>query len=191
MVVRVLLRPRRPRMEELVDALQRAQASTPELPCMVIAHTIKGWGLECMADPANHSRCRSPRRSRRSSLRDGLSLEDPFALFDEATPRRRALPRRARATRSAPGIARTCELREREPRAPARARSRRTAACPRRSTIDLSLFPLAHTQWMWGQLAAKLVRIGSRGRGRATDAAARKRADRPRSGAGRQRPTSC
>ena len=27
--------------------------------------------------------------------------------------------------------------------------------------IDLSLFPIAHTQWMWGQLAAKLVRLGS------------------------------
>ena len=32
---------------------------------------------------------------------------------------------------------------------------------PESLDIDLSLFPVAHTQWMWGQLAAKLVRIGS------------------------------
>jgi len=37
--------------------------------------------------------------------------------------------------------------------------------CPESLGIDLSLFPMAHTQWMWGQLAAKLVRIGTQDEG--------------------------
>ena len=40
--------------DSIRDALARSREESDE-PYMVIAHTLKGWGLECLADPANHS----------------------------------------------------------------------------------------------------------------------------------------
>jgi pyruvate dehydrogenase E1 component len=148
-------------MEELVDALQRSKLE-PDLPCLVIAHTLKGWGLACLADPANHSTLPEPEEVEAILTRDGLSWDDPFALFDEATPEGKFLAQRREEFRA--GIVAHVALRERN-RERVRAAIATEGGIPESLKIDLSLFPMAHTQWMWGQLASKLVRIGSEAKG--------------------------
>lgn len=144
-------------MERMVEALQRSKLKDYR-PCLIIAHTLKGWGLECAADPANHSALPSKKEIAAILESRGLSIDDPFALFPEDSPEGRFLKRRGDSFRLA--VAAHERLRA-ENRDWIRNAIRRDGDIPRELTIDLSMFPRVHTQWMWGQLATKLVRIGT------------------------------
>ncbi|MEM6572550.1 MAG: pyruvate dehydrogenase, partial [Planctomycetota bacterium] len=139
------------------DALARSREESDE-PYMVIAHTFKGWGLECLADPANHSTLPKGQEIEQLLVDEGLSMDDPFVRFDEGSDEAKFIAGRRDQFRAA--MDEHEELRKRNK---ARVTEAIDAAggIPDSLDIDLSLFPLAHTQWMWGQLAAKLVRIGS------------------------------
>ena len=156
-IIRVLLDLGGHCHDTMVDALRRSRSESEE-PYMVIAHTLKGWGLECLADPSNHSALPSKEELEGILAKAALTLQDPFALFPADTEEGRFLGARRDAFRRVRDEHR--ELRERN-----RARVRRAieerGGLPDTLAIDTSLFPLANTQWMWGQLAAKLVRIGT------------------------------
>ena len=66
--------------QTVVEALQLSRSESRE-PVMVIAHTLKGWGLGSMADPANHSTLPKKKEVEAILKRAGLSMEDPFAHF--------------------------------------------------------------------------------------------------------------
>ncbi|MCA8979024.1 MAG: pyruvate dehydrogenase [Planctomycetes bacterium] len=131
----------------------------PDVPTLVIAHTIKGRGLECEADPANHGILPGKQEVEALLASHGLSLEDPFAHFANDTDEAAFLERRGKEYRD-------CleeHLRSRaKNRAAVKAAVEADGGLPETIGVDMSLFPVAHTQWMWGQLAAKLVRIGTR-----------------------------
>jgi len=158
-VVRVLLDLGGHCLDSLVEALRRSRQESDE-PYMVICHTLKGWGLECLADPANHSTL--PNRAEVEELlhKAGLDWDDPFALFPEDSEERAFLRARRDQFRAARDEHRALRERNRE-------RVRREIAAhgglPATLDIDTKLFPVLHTQWMWGQIAAKLVRIGTHG----------------------------
>jgi len=126
-------------------------------PTLVVAHTIKGLGLECVAANGNHSAMPDESEVQRILAAQGLSLERPFARFAADSDEGRFLAARGLAMRA--GI----EALEEH-----RANNRQIVAdqiaehggMPASLDINLKLAPTAHTQWMWGQLAAKLVRIG-------------------------------
>jgi pyruvate dehydrogenase E1 component len=141
----------------VIDALARSRESR-NVPTLIIAHTIKGWGLDCAADPSNHSTLPEQDEVRRLTEESGASWDDPFAMFDEGSPEGRLLAARRDEFRE--GVERHVELRESN-RTWVREQIERDGRIPESLQIDLSLFPLAHTQWMWGQLASKLVRIGT------------------------------
>jgi hypothetical protein len=122
----------------------------------------QGLGLECRADPRTTRPCPTTRRSPGAAREAGPHAgRTPFALFDgsdeEAASSRRgaAVPRRHRGEHEHAARANRAKVRE---------RSRAGAGARDSLEIDLKLFPMAHTQWMWGQLAAKLVRIGTQTR---------------------------
>ncbi len=142
---------------KMVDALAKAKQE-PSQPCLVIAHTIKGWGLECFADPSNHSALPSEEEVEGILARSGLTRQDPYALFPRGTEEGDYLAERGARFRE--GIARFRRIR-REKREAARRSVEEAGGLPDSLDIDLSLFPMAHTQWMWGQIAAKLVRIST------------------------------
>lgn len=144
-------------MAAIVDALSTAR-SGGDVPTLIIAHTIKGRGLSCAADPSNHSALPDRKELEALLTASGLTWDDPFARFDADTPEGRFL--RQRRDRFREGIAEHYRLRE-ENRARVRSAIARDGGLPESLKIDLSLFPMAHTQWMWGQLASKLVRIGT------------------------------
>ena len=141
----------------VIDALAECERSKT-VPTLVIAHTIKGWGLECAADPSNHSALPDKNEIAGLLQRAGLTQDDPFALFPDNSEEGRFLA--ARRDKFRAGLVRHRELRSAN-RTWIREAIERDGGIPEALNIDLSLFPSAHTQWMWGQLAAKLVRIGT------------------------------
>jgi pyruvate dehydrogenase E1 component len=142
---------------QLVDALRRSREEKDE-PYLIIVHSLKGWGLECLADPANHSTLPDQKEVDELLAKAGLDWNDPFALFPEDSEEAQFLAERRAKFRS--GIDEHDALRARN-KARVQAAIEANGGLPRSIDIDLALFPLAHTQWMWGQLAAKLVRVGS------------------------------
>ncbi len=142
---------------QMIDAL-RASRERPDEPFLIVAHTIKGYGLECFADPSNHSALPRAEEVRELQEARGLSPEDPFALFDDESPEGAYLRERSEEFRQ--GIVEHLAMRT-ENREAARANMARVGGLPDVLGIDLSLFPVVHTQWAWGQLAAKLVRVGT------------------------------
>ncbi|HEX6883076.1 MAG TPA: pyruvate dehydrogenase [Planctomycetota bacterium] len=141
-----------------VIASLREAKTDPSKPTLLVAHTIKGWGLECFADPSNHSSLPSEDEVVGLLARYGLTREDPYALFAPESPEGRYLAERGATFRE--GIARSRKSR-REKREAARRAVELAGGLPETLDIDLSLFPMAHTQWMWGQIAAKLVRVST------------------------------
>jgi len=149
-------------MDSIREALELSRKSEQE-PSLIIAHTLKGWGLECLANPSNHSAL--PSSDEISSLLEwaGLTHDDPYALFDKETDEGRYLDTRRLSFRT--GQQQHRDLRKRN-RAAVREAITAQGGIPPTLMIDTSLFPILHTQWMWGQLAAKLIRIGSQAQAR-------------------------
>jgi len=144
-------------MGKLVEALTQAKED-PAVPVLLVVHTIKGWGLECFADPSNHSSLPSGQEVEAVLERNGLRPADPFELFDEASEEGTYLARRGARFREKILASRA---KRREKRQAAREAVERAGGLPDSLDIDLSLYPSVHTQWMWGQIAAKLVRIST------------------------------
>jgi len=144
-------------MSVVMDALL-ASKEDPSEPFIVVAHTIKGWGMECFANPANHSAL--PRKAEIEAMlaAHDLDLERPFRFFDAGSEEDAYLTERGEVFRA--GIERELQLRE-ENRDNARRHMIEAGGLPDTLGIDTSLFPRVHTQWAWGQLSAKLVRIGT------------------------------
>jgi pyruvate dehydrogenase E1 component len=143
---------------ELVTKALRDSKRDPDEPYLIVAHTFKGWGLECLADPANHSTLPSEREVHKVLTEAGLSPERPFERFAEDSEEGQWLAQRREQFRAAREDSDALVARN---KANVRASIEKVGGLPTTVDIDLSLFPMAHTQWMWGQLASKLVRIGS------------------------------
>jgi pyruvate dehydrogenase E1 component len=126
-------------------------------PTLIIAHTVKGRGLDCVAANGNHSALPEEDEVARILAAHGMTLERPYARFDGDSAEGRFL------------AARGAELRKGIEQLTAQAEANRAkvdrmiaeaGGVPESLDINLKLAPVTHTQWMWGQLAAKLVRIG-------------------------------
>ncbi|MEL6713609.1 MAG: pyruvate dehydrogenase, partial [Planctomycetota bacterium] len=143
--------------ETIREALATSRGDSDE-PYMIIAHTLKGWGLECLADPANHSTLPKGSEIELLVTEAGLSMDDPFVHFAEDSEEGQFIAARRDPFRTAMDEHEALRLRNKQ-----RVQDSIASAgeIPRSLDIDMSLFPIAHTQWMWGQLAAKLVRIGA------------------------------
>ncbi len=140
--------------EACVRAFEQAKKD-PHRPTLLIAHTIKGRGLECVAANGNHSAMPEEAEVEAILAAEGLSFERPFARLDDeagawALERGRELRRAIEALDAGAEANRERITAEIE----------RRGGVPDALDINLKLAPTTHTQWMWGQLAAKLVRIG-------------------------------
>src|SRR4029453_17307987 len=71
-------------LDKMIEAYDRARHD-PDVPYLVIAHTIKGWGLESAAHPANHSTLPSEQEIGRLLEKAGRSMDDPFAPLGKNT----------------------------------------------------------------------------------------------------------
>jgi pyruvate dehydrogenase E1 component len=119
-------------------------------PTLIVAHTVKGWGMDMYAAPGNHSDL--PKEDEVVGLlgTEGLTLERPFAPFPEKSEEAAFLAKRGAWMRA--GIEQIRAERKKN-RESVRARIQSAGGVPRTLEIDMRKFPRAHTQWMWGQLA--------------------------------------
>jgi pyruvate dehydrogenase E1 component len=143
---------------ELIRAM-RASKKEKHDPTLIIAYTIKGWGLDCYAAPGNHSALPSEAEVNRILASEGLCEDDPFARFALDTPEAKFLNERSAVLRK--GTEALWELRERNAQIFVK-RSEQVGEMPKTLGLNLKYLPLVHTQYVWGQLAAKLIRIGNR-----------------------------
>jgi pyruvate dehydrogenase E1 component len=139
----------------MLDALRRSKLD-PINPTLIVAHTIKGWGLSSYAAPGNHNALPPVEEVDQLLAAEGLSKDDPFAPFDPSSEEGRFLERRRQELRN--GQEAIWALHDRNV---ARFTEAATAGLPETLGLNLKYLPQVHTQYVWGQLAAKLIRIGT------------------------------
>ena len=145
-------------VQAMAEALLASRRDTTR-PTIIIAHTVKGWGLEMYAAPGNHSALPGDEEMKRLIGQAGVTEDDPFALFPADSPEGQYLA--GRRTELREGIEAQLVLRDRNHEKVVQEMKQAGSSIPESLEIDLTMFPMVHTQWMWGQLAAKLVRLGN------------------------------
>ncbi len=141
----------------LYDAFKKCRLSQRK-PTMVIAHTIKGWNLDCAAASGNHSALPSDEEVVRIRDSEKIPSNDVFALFGANSEETAFCAKRGEYLHKGFESQRALKQRNLER---ALKRFDEVQGLPDSFGIDLKLVPWANTQWMWGQLAAKLVRIAN------------------------------
>jgi len=158
-------------MESLVEALSIARASKDK-PTLIVAYTIKGHGLACQAFSGNHSAMPEADEIAAMAKQLGLNNDDPFQEFDSGTAEDNFLAFRREALTD--GIDENIQ-RVKERREKYIAEAREINWPDDLGITALKFAPMAHSQWMWGQVAAKLDRLargdgGDKGEFTATEA---------------------
>jgi pyruvate dehydrogenase E1 component len=143
--------------EVLAKALKESKKDE-DRPTVIIAHTVKGWGLDMYAAPGNHSELPKESEIHQLLKDEGLTPERPFAPFGPKSAEGKLLATKGKQFREVIQDDRAWRNRNREW---VRTKIAEAGGVPSSLDIDTKLFPHTHTQWMWGQLAAKLVRIGT------------------------------
>jgi pyruvate dehydrogenase E1 component len=143
-------------IEAVVAAFEQSKRDKHR-PTLIIAHTVKGRGLQCAAANGNHSAMPEEEEVTAILAAEGLSLDRPFQRFAADSDEAKFLLQRGQAMRL--GIE-ALEVQRAANRERVKAQIDAHGGMPFGLDINLKLAPTTHTQWMWGQLAAKLVRIG-------------------------------
>lgn len=144
----------------IIEALRNSKEDY-EKPHFIVAHTIKGWNLRCSAQSTNHSAMLEEDEVIDLRQKCGLNGKDLYAFehFDSNTPEGQYLKQRGEWLWE--GIQTSKKLKDaniQELRAQVQA-SGALQNFPKEIGINLKFVPLIHTQWMIGQLSAKLTRI--------------------------------
>lgn len=143
-------------IELMADVFEQSKKDT-SVPTLVVIHTVKGRELECEAANGNHSALPDEKEVRAILERHGLTWERPFERFSADTAEGSFLAERGKELRA--GIEAIDAQRAANHEKVLRD-IEDNGGIPQTLDINLKLAPTTHTQWMWGQLAAKLVRIG-------------------------------
>lgn len=141
----------------IFKALQESKKN-PKTPTMVICHTLKGWGLEDAAMPGNHSSLPTQEEVDLLRKEQGLSKDKLFAHFKKGTPEDEFLQQRA--TQLFSEMDEEKKIRQSNEQF-FRERVKELGEVPSSLDINLKMASYPHTQWMLGQLTAKLTRIAN------------------------------
>lgn len=144
-------------LEVLIEALEKSKENKDK-PCIIVAHTIKGWGLENAATPGNHSAL--PEKAEVDRLREaqGLKSDNLFEKFDPASPEGKYCKQRGDELYA--DIKTQVQLKERNQKK-FLAEFEKHGQMPNSFGINLKMVNYPHTQWMLGQITAKLTRISN------------------------------
>ncbi len=144
-------------LAEVITALEKSKESSRK-PTLVICHTVKGWGLESLAVSGNHSTL--PEAEEIKSLREaqGIPADSEFTRPEENSELGKFLNARGDELHS--GYKDLFKLRD-ENVEKFRTAYRNRNGVPTGLNINLKMVPIVHTQWMLGQLAAKMTRIAN------------------------------
>jgi pyruvate dehydrogenase E1 component len=140
------------------EALLEAKKNTRQ-PTMVIAHTIKGWNLKMAAQAGNHSALPHDEEMAALKIAQGLTANDIlFARFDEKSNEGLFCKERgnilAQEMQAQHFLKKKNQLFFKEQLA-------KGGVLPPSLEISTKMANYPHTQWMLGQLTAKLIRIAT------------------------------
>lgn len=144
-------------VDSLREAFEATKKSTNK-PSIVIAHTLKGWGLEMEAEQGNHSSLPSKKEMQELQTRQGLSGETLFAGFDSSSKEGQFLADRGEQIYAEMQEQYKTKQQNQEFFANQIAED---GGVPDSLEINLKMASYPHTQWMLGQCAAKLTRIAN------------------------------
>ncbi len=141
----------------LADAMLKSKESKRK-PTIIIAHTLKGWGLRMAAAPGNHSVLTSPEEVEELRLAQGIKGETLFVNFDAKTNEGKYLKQRGEKLYAE--IKEQHALKEKNEKFFI-AQIEKIGSIPEKLDINTKMASYPHTQWMLGQLTAKLTRIAN------------------------------
>ncbi len=141
----------------IADAMFKSKLSTRK-PTLIIAHTLKGWGLKMAAAPGNHSALSQEEEVEALRKVQGLKGDTLFAGFEAKTAEGKYLKERGEKLFSE--IKAQHALKEKNQKYFV-AEFDKIGAIPDKLDINTKMASYPHTQWMLGQLTAKLTRIAN------------------------------
>lgn len=141
-------------LDALTEAFEQSKKDTRR-PTIVIAHTLKGWGLEMAASQGNHSAL--PHKDEMAALQkaQGLNEDTLFAGFSDKTKEGQFLKARGEQLHSE--IVEQNNIKEKN----WAEFGDSGALIPDSLNINTKMANYPHTQWMLGQCTAKLTRIAN------------------------------
>lgn len=144
-------------IEVLQDVLTKSKQNKNK-PSLVIAHTLKGWGLKMAAVAGNHSML--PDQEEMDQLREAqdISSHELFERFPENTREGKFLKDRGESLYKE--ILAQKDLKEKNWKA-AQAEIASQGEIPNSLNVNFKMANFPHTQWMLGQLTAKMTRIAN------------------------------
>ncbi len=147
-------------IEAILEAFGYARTNSNK-PTFIIAHTIKGWNLRCAAQSGNHSALMEEEELFELREKSGIKDKDliSFEHFEENSLESKYLKERGEWL--AQGMNKIQDLKKQNIES---LRGNMSAYevqtnFPKEVGINLKFVPLIHTQWMLGQVTAKINRI--------------------------------
>ncbi len=144
-----------------IEMLAKAMLETKKVtdrPSLIIAHTVKGWGLNTEAVPNNHNIIPDQEDVERLKKEQGLSSETLFARFDKNSSEQLFLMQRSQSLYSE--TLKQEELKIENKKFFAKLFDE-LGPIPTEVGINLKMASYPHTQWMLGQINAKLNRCAN------------------------------
>ena len=141
----------------LAEAMEQSKENKRK-PTLIIAHTLKGWGLRSAAASGNHSALPTEEEVEELRQAQGLKGETLFAQLDSKTEEGKFVAERGAELYKE--IKAHKALRERN-WASFQKQGSELGQIPVALNINLKMASYPHTQWMLGQCTAKLTRIAN------------------------------
>ena len=133
---------------EIIQSLNKSKLNQKK-PTLIIAHTIKGWGLKSKAICSNHNIL--PSDEEVQELMKTQKIHQPFELFKTGSKEARFLSDRHKTL-----------LNDFNEMSKFKTQNKTEFDnIPNSLNINLKLVVFPHTQWMFGQLISKLTRIAN------------------------------
>lgn len=152
-------------MIQMAEAMLKSKESTRK-PTIIIAHTLKGWGLKMAAQPGNHSSLNTQEEMDELRAKQGIKGDTLFAGFEAKTAEGKFLKERGEKLYS--DIKTQNALKEKNQKFFLDELSK-GGGIPLTLDINTKMASYPHTQWMLGQLTAKLTRIANADPAKLTD----------------------
>ncbi|MBX9765687.1 MAG: pyruvate dehydrogenase [Bdellovibrionales bacterium] len=143
--------------ETLIEAFETCKKNDRK-PTLVIAHTLKGWGLKSAAAPGNHSSLLGQSEIDDMMKAQGLAPDNLFGKFASNSPETKYLEQRG--NKLLQDMQGQWDLKKRNLKKFQDAISAE-GTFPAELNINTKMVTYPHTQWMLGQLTAKLTRIAN------------------------------
>ncbi len=141
----------------LAEAMLQSKKSTRK-PTIIIAHTLKGWGLKMAAAPGNHSSLPQAEEVEELRQKQGIKGDALFAGFDSKTSEAQFLKSRSEKLYSEIKAQHALKAKNEKYFL---TEIEKLGSIPEKLDINTKMASYPHTQWMLGQLTAKLTRIAN------------------------------